>query len=164
MFKHEGVYVELRKIYSNWIYKVFIQQQHYIFWAHLHYSIPAEYQWCVLLQCYCLVAVWMNPCGRMSCLYVYVHIVYKMGYTFVNGVDWWIKMFHFLSKHICLSFLSARQVVSILKLPRQETRTISDLGVGPLSLLKCGFYFHCKFHIPLHICLVLLMQSKWHQT
>lgn len=27
-----------------------------------------------------------------------VHTVYKMGYTFVNGVDWWIKMFHFLSK------------------------------------------------------------------
>lgn len=37
-----------------------------------------------LLQCYCLVKERMNPCGKISCLYVCVHIVYKMGYTFVN--------------------------------------------------------------------------------
>lgn len=81
--------------------KVFTKQQHYIFCALLHYSILAEYQWYFLLQCYCLVGVRMNSCGKISCVYVCVHIVYKMGYTFVNGVDWWIKMFHFLSKPVC---------------------------------------------------------------
>lgn len=75
------------KIHSNWSYKVFRVTALYILriFALQHpCRISVICFVTVLLFSYRMnESMWKND----SCLYVYVHIVYKMGYTFVNGVD-----------------------------------------------------------------------------